>query len=533
MDQLITRITEFWNSLSVGQRLLYLGLPAALIVGAVASLTLLVSAPETKVLLYKDLELADAGMIVAELKRQDVGYELANDGRDVLVPASSLYDLRLELAAMGLPRDSVGFELFDKSKLGITESGLRIDYQRALTGELVRTLESLEQVHQARVILQIAPETSFLDTATHSSASVALTLAPNGRLSEAQVEGMRHLVSHAVSRLAPEDVTIVDGSGRELTGNEDFESEKQYQGMELAKLRHELKQRLERQLEQKLRSFLEDPYGAGNVATSVTLDMDFRAIRTQSKEYTPVVGDQGVEQRLEEHRSRNQEQEETPGGVPGTTSNIPGYLGISGDDKQTLESSEYDLIVDYLVNEELREEDLPPGAIIRRSAAVAISTDVWDATTKRSVDNLVASAIGADLANGDVIDVQAFQFAEAGVSPATVEYVALQRNQSISRIAGWALALVLIIVALLFLRSLVLTILPRETALATATDELPAPPLPITFATEEEAEEFALRRLDELSSTAQDKMRTEIARMIDKEPDRVAHLIRSWLLEDT
>ncbi|MBN2081986.1 flagellar M-ring protein FliF [bacterium] len=531
MDQLITRITEFWNSLSTGQRLLYLGLPAVLIVGAVAAMTLLVSAPETKVLLYKDLELADAGMIVAELKRQDIEYELANDGRDILVPASSLYELRLELAAMGLPRDSVGFELFDKSKLGITESGLRIDYQRALSGELVRTLESLEQVHQARVILQIAPETSFLDTATHSTASVALTLAPNGRLSESQVEGIRHMVSHAVSRLAPEDVTIVDSSGRELTGNDDYESEKQYQGMELAKLRHELQQRLERQLEQKLRTFLEDPYGAGNVATSVTLDMDFRAIHTQSTEYTPVVGDQGVEKRLEEHRSRNQEQEETPGGVPGTTSNIPGYLGISGSEAQTLESSEYDLIVDYLVNEELREEDLPPGMITRRSAAVAISTDVWDAATKRTVDNLVASAIGADVANGDVIDVQAFEFAEAGVAPATVEYVALQRTQSISRIAGWALALILIVVALLFLRSLVLTVLPREVALATASEDVTPPAL--TFASEEEVEEFALRRLDELSSTAQDKMRTEISRMIDKEPERVAHLIRSWLLEDT
>jgi len=529
VNQLAERLLAFWNALPTWQRVFFLGIPALIIVGAVTSLTLILSSAPVQAPLFRDLELTDASRIVDELRQRNVNYTLENEGRDILVPVTEVYDLRLTLAGMGLPQDSVGFELFDKNKLGITETGMRIDYQRALQGELQRTLEALEQVQAAKVILQIAPETTFLDTESRSTASVALTFNSGARLSENQVEGIKHLVSKAVSRLEPDDVAIIDNQGNPLTGEESAESAQKLQGLELADLQHRLRQRLERNMESKVRQFLEDPYGAGNVAASVALEMDFRAIRTQTKEYTPVVGDQGIESRVEEHRSKQTTGEETPGGVPGTTSNIPGYLGLSGGEAQSTESSEYDLIVDYLVNEELREEDLPPGVITRRSAAVAINTDVWDAETKQSVDTLVASAIGANLAAGDEIDVQAFEFNETGATAATTEYVALQRNENISRIAGWLLALLVVGITLVFLRSLVVNILPREMPLPSAAGALAGTGL----MTEEEAEEYALRKLDELKATAQDKMRSEIARMIDSQPDRVASLLRSWLLEDT
>jgi flagellar M-ring protein FliF len=531
VDLLTDRLVAFWNGLPVWQRVALLGIPAVLVVGAVAALTLIFSTPPARAPLFRDLEVTDASRIVEELKRQNVTYTLENEGRDILVPAADVYDLRLHMAGMGLPQDSVGFELFDKNKLGITETGMRIDYQRALQGELQRTLEALEQVQAAKVILQIAPDTTFLDTNARSTASVALTFKSGERLSENQVEGIRHLVSKAVSRLDPEDVAIIDSQGNPLTGREDGDSEQKLQGLALAELQHRLRQRLERDMENKVRQFLEDPYGAGNVAASVSLEMDFRAINTKRTEYTPVVGDQGIESHVEEHRAKQTGSEETPGGVPGTTSNIPGYLGLSGGEGQATQDSEYNLIVEYLVNQELREEDLPPGVITRRSAAVAINTDAWDAATKQSVDALVASAIGANLAAGDEIDVQAFEFSEPSTT-ATVaaEYTASRRNEFIGRLAGWLLALLVVGAALVFIRTLVMGALPRELPIPSPAGALAAGG---GLMTEEEAEEYALRKLDELSATAQDKMRSEIARMIDAQPERVASLLRSWLLEDT
>lgn len=528
MDQLVVRLFEFWRGLTPLHRLALVGIPAVVIIGLFAALTMVISAPMAKVTLFKDMEIADASRIVTELKKQNVDYRLDDGGRAILVPADQVYDLRLDLAGMGLPQGDIGFEIFDESKLGITEQGMRVDYQRALQGELQRTLESWEQVADARVLLNIAPQTSFLDTDARSTASVSLTLKPGDHLNDNQVEGAKHLVSRSVSRLDPEDVTVVDSRGNPLSGSVDTESEQQLRGMAIAELRHKLRQHLERNFEHKLRAFLEEPYGAGNVAAAVSLEMDFRQIKSQFEEYTPVVGDQGVEERVEEHRKSETGIEETPGGVPGTTSNIPGYLGVSPGGGSGTESSEYDLIVDYLVNREVREEDLPPGTIMRRTAAVALSTDTWDVNTKTSVEQLVASAIGANITAGDVIDVQAFLFSEDEGVVASAELVSQQRGQNIMRIIGWAIALVLVVVALAFLRGTVIAGLPRDTTMT----PFPLGDGDIELPPGMDVETYKLRKLDELGTTQQDMMRHEISRMIDSEPERVASLLRTWMLED-
>lgn len=523
------RLVTFWSSLPAWQRALLLVIPALIIVGAVASLTLILSSPAAKAPLFRDLQITDASRIVDELKRLQVNYTLENGGRDILVPAEQVYDLRLEMAGRGLPQGTSGYKLIDNSRLGGAETGPRIDYQAALQGELQRTLEALDQVQAARVILQLAPDRTFLDTAPHSTASVALTFKSGERLSENQVEGIRHLISKAVSRLAPEDVTIIDNHGNPLTGLEAADSAQMLKDLELADLQHRLRQRLERHLENKIRQFLEDPYGAGNVAASVSLEMDFRAIRTQSKEYLPVVGNQGIESRVEEHRSAQSPSGDAPEGAPRAVGGAAGNLGLDAGKAQESENSEYDLIAEYLVSEELREESLPPGVITRRSAAIAINTDAWNAATKQTVEALIASAIGANPAGGDVIDVQAFEFSEVDTTIVAAEYNASRRSEFINRLAGWLLALLVIGIALVFIRSLVMGAMPREMPVPSPAGVLAG----AGMMTEAEAEEYALRKLDHLKHAAHDKMRSEIVRMIDSQPERVAALLRSWLQEDS
>lgn len=528
LEQLKQRLIEFWNSIGLWQRVLLVGIPAVLIIGAIAAITMVIGPPPENAQLYGDLELADAAAIVDELKKQNIPFELENDGRDIYVPPEYVYTTRLSLASMGLPQGHVGFEIFNESKLGITEKGMAIDYQRAVQGELSRTLESLEQVISARVLLNIAPDTSFLDTTSRSTASVALTLKSDERLNEGQVEGIRFLVSRSVSRLAPDDVSIVDERGNPLTGQEngDEYTREMLDGMALTDLQHQFRSRVERTLENKIRQVLEGPYGRGNVTPSVSVDIDFSQIRSESETYAPSIGDEGVVNTLHEYRKNETITAEDVGGIPGTTSNVPGYLGISPGEGEDTENREYNLMVDYLVNREVRMENLPPGAITQKQAAVALNTDTWDQTTKTSVESLVASAIGADPRAGDTINVQAFVFSQAEETQQLADYQRQQMKRTYMQIAGWAMAVLMVIFALLFLRGLVLAVLPRQVATPEGLE------VPMEESVEEQAEKFALSRLDELEDTHGAKVRQEISRMIETDPDRVVALLRTWMLED-
>lgn len=528
MEQLVERLKEFWSKLGTVQKVVVLAVPAALIIGAVAAISLVVTAPPVKAPLFTNLDPLDAGRIVEELQTTGVEYELRNEGRDIAVPINQVYELRLQLASQGLPQSNVGFELFDKRELGITESETLIKLQRAMQGALARTLEALEPVESASVLLNIAPRTSFLDTDSHSSASVTLHLANSQHLSSAQVKGVRLLVARSVPRLHEDDVAVVDGGGNPLTGQEDDAENQMIASMELTDLQHKFRSRVERDLENKILKVLEGPYGSGAVSPSVTVEIDFAKMHREQERYEPVVDGQGIEARVEEHRERATTKEEDLGGVPGTTSNIPGYLGISAGGAQGEESSSYDLIVDYLVTKEITLEDLPPGAITRRSAAVALSTDTFDTATQAAVEDLVASAIGADVTADDTVRVQAFQFSDTRAAATVAEYRAQETNRTVSRVAGWVVALLMVALVMIVLRSIVSQVLGRpEMQLATVPSE-PEEGL----MTKEEAEEYALQKLDELGATQQDKMRREIDHMIDTNPERVTSLLRSWLLED-
>jgi flagellar M-ring protein FliF len=528
VEQLVDRLKEFWSGLGTVQKVVVLGLPVLLLIGAIAAITMVVSAPPVKAPLFANLEPVDAARIVEQLKKDGIEYELTNEGRDITVPMESVYDLRLEMAAMGLPQHNVGFELFDKRELGITESETQVKKQRAIQGALAKTLEALEPVDSASVLLNIAPESSFLAADNHSTASVTLHLNPGQRLSPAQVKGVQLLVARAVPRLGEDDVAVLDGGGNPLMAGEETPESQLVASMELTELQHKFRSRVERDLEGKILQVLEKPYGSGMVAPSVSVDIDFTKMHREQERYEPVVDDQGIEQRVEEHRSRSNTSEEDLGGVPGTTSNIPGYLGISAGSGQAKEDSTYDLLVDYLVSKEVTLEDLPPGAITRRSAAVALSSSEFNEDTKAAVETLVANAIGADTAAGDRVDVQAFLFSDTQAATLQTEYNTQEQWRVYSKIIGWIVAVAMVGLVMMMLRSIVTQLFPR--------DELKLAPEVMgpdgQMLTPQQAEEYALAKLDELSSTHQDKMRREIERLIDTNPERVTNLMRSWLLED-
>ena len=186
------------------------------------------------------------------------------EGEAVLVPASKVHDARLILAAVGLPRGGgVGFEIFDKGDLGISDFTQKVNFRRATEGELARTIASLAAIKSARVHITMAEKGLYRDDDKDASAAVVLGLQPGRKLSDTEIQGIRHLVSSAVSGLKSDDVTLVDGRGGVLAGR-GSDSEKAATA----------KRGLERDLERRVTALLEAVVGPGAVVAKVTADFD-------------------------------------------------------------------------------------------------------------------------------------------------------------------------------------------------------------------------------------------------------------------
>ena len=190
---------------------------AAAAIAVVLALVLWAKAPDYRVL-YNNLSDEDGGAIVTQLTQMNIPYQFAENGGALMVPADKVHELRLRLAQQGLPKGgSVGFELMDKEKFGISQFSEQINYQRALEGELARTIETLGPVKSARVHLAMPKPTLFVREQKSPSASVTLNLQPGRALDEGQIQAIQHMVSSSVAGLPPGNVTVVDQAGRLLT----------------------------------------------------------------------------------------------------------------------------------------------------------------------------------------------------------------------------------------------------------------------------------------------------------------------------
>jgi len=281
MAPLQQSLRNFWQQLSTVQRIgLLAGVGAVLGIGI--WLLSLAFRPEMRVL-FSGLEPQDAAAIVEKLKESGVPYELADDGRTIKVPAAQLYDTRLRLAAQGLPQKStVGYELFDKATFGMSDFVQKLNYRRALEGELARTISTLDEVEHARVHIVIPERTLFEAEQKKPTASVILRLKDGRSLSRLNIEGIQHLVASSVEGLEPSAVTIVDQRGRLLS---ELTPAGTLTGMTQAQ--YELQQRVDQYLTAKVQSLLDGVLGVGNSVVRVTAELDFTQLERTREDYDP------------------------------------------------------------------------------------------------------------------------------------------------------------------------------------------------------------------------------------------------------
>lgn len=403
----------------------------ALVSVALFAVIILQSQTASNQLLYANLSESDAGSVVGWLKSRKIPYELKNDGKNIWIPADRLYETRLELAAGGLPSGGgIGFEIFDKQSFALTDFVQKVNYIRALQGELTRTISSLAPVESARVHLAIPERRLFENQQKPATASVIVTLVPGRSLDKEQIQGIIHLVAGSVTDMSPENVKVIDASGKELSDREKKDSEESVTLSMLA-----FQQEVERRMESRALELLDKTLGTDQSMVRVTATLDFAKVeKTQELFDTddPVI------------RSEQQEEEssvsQVSGGVPGVESNLQNNPAAPA--RTTPSSSKTSRTTNYEISKTISRTVNPVGTITKLSVSVLVAdrtipgTDKEPATIRprteeelRALENMVASALGLAKERGDSINIVSMPFTEtikddklAEAPPATTLY---------------------------------------------------------------------------------------------------------------
>lgn len=365
-------------------------------------------------LLYANLSLTDASSVSEWLKNQKITYSLKNGGRDIWVPADQIYQTRLDLAANGLPSGGdVGFEVFDEQSFALTDYVQKVNYTRALQGELARTITSLAPVESTRVHLALPEKRLFKNQQKSGTASVIVTLVPGKNLDQSQVQGIIHLVAGSVTDLEPDNVKIIDSNGVVLEAQEKPDKDNLMPVDRLA-----FQQEVEHRMEIRAQDLLDKTMGKDNAMVRVSATLDFSKVEKTEELFDsdePVI-------RSEQINTESSGTEMT-GGIPGVESNLQGNeLGQNTTATPTNRNSR---ITNYEISKTISKIVNPVGSITALSVSVLVADRTQpDADGKletatprsaeelKSIENMVASAIGLVAERGDVINVISMPFVD-------------------------------------------------------------------------------------------------------------------------
>ena len=539
-DASLAQLRALWSGLTALQRVVLFGAAVGLVV-AFAGVLLWAGSPEYAVL-YSRLASDDAGEVVARLKADKVPYELRDGGATVVVPASQVHDLRLTLAGAGIPQGGVvGFEIFDKSGFGMTDFAQKVNYTRALEGELTRTIRRIEGVEGARVHLVLPERRLFEEQSAPATASVVLQMRGSRRLGAKQVQGVVHLVASSVEGLGPDHVTVVDNRGNVLYQQSGDEA-----GM-LASTQLEFKRGYEKDVESRVRQMLEQVLGQGSAVVQVAAVFDFDRVQETSETFDP----QGAVVRSEERVSETASGGSGPSGTPGVASNVGDADQAAGGGPGASSSNRETETVNYEVSKTTTRTEKGPGTLKRLSVAVAVDGTYREpregevgpdkvfvprtAEALGQMRSLVEKAVGFDSARGDAVEVTSIPFRPAEVPDTVAAGLGTELYLSLAK---YGLAALLGLLLILFgVRPLVrwlthagqvttvtepTSVAEMERALAGGGPGDPgAGPAEVVF--DETPSSEVMRR---------ESLKKRLTEMVVEEPQVAAQLLRSWMTEE-
>lgn len=473
---------------TAGGRKIMLMLGAAAIIAVMAAVWLWGQQPTYRVL-FANFSDRDGGAIVAELEKMNIPYKYAEGGGALLVPANRVHDARLKLAAQGLPKGgNVGFELMENQKLGASQFLEQVNFQRAMEGELARSIESLSAVQAARVHLAMPKDSIFVSEQKQPTASVLLNLHSGRVLDAQQVSAIVHLVASSVPELSPKNVTIVDQNGNLLS---DTTRTANANGMDPSQIKYV--QDYQQSVAKRIESIISPIVGAENVRAEATADMDFSRSEQAVESYKPNQAPDVMAIRSQQ-TSESQNGSASPSGVPGALTNqppapatapitAPGQkpAAVAAPAAPTINTHK-DSTVNYEVDKTIQYVQKAGGGLKRLSVAVVVNyRKTVDKTGKvamkplspaeiTQITNLVKEAMGYNQARGDTLNVVNSSFASP--PPETIPDVPLWKQPQTIDLTMQTGKYLLMAVALLLLYLRMLKPMLKKIAEAPA---LPAP----------------------------------------------------------
>lgn len=360
------------------------------------------------VVLYANLQPEDAAEVVTRLRERKVPYRVSPAGT-IEAPASMIDELRLELAAEALPTGgNTGFELFDRTRIGISEFGERMNYQRAIQGELARTISALNSVESARVHIALPRERLYAGEQDQPTASVVLGLRGSGRLSPAEVRSIIHLVSGAVGGLAPESVTVLDTGGRLLSNPDDSGGS----GISLAAASNhlQLKREYEHEIEQAVQSMLDSVIGPDKAVVRASATLSFDRVETERETFEPASEGNGVLESRHETRETYHGVAAPAGlGIPGVGSNAGAAPATSATSPSADQYERSEITAQYRVSRQVERTLQPPGTVQQLSLSVFIDDQV-EMGEVEDLTTAIAAAAGLDTERGDRVVITRVPF---------------------------------------------------------------------------------------------------------------------------
>ncbi len=444
LSHIINQFREFLKSLTPVKRMSLMASAVVITVSMAALSGLLLGTDYVP--LFKDVPAEQLPIIVDQLQKRGISFKISEDSQTVMIPKDLIHATQMSLMTEigGAKIGQVGLEIFEKQNFGTTSYAQKINYQRALQGELVRSINTLDAVKQSKVILAIPPKKTFLEEGGQPSASVVLELHPGKTLSNDQVRGISFLVSSAVEGMEPEKVTVVDSKGKLLSTKYSADSSLTGELMDL-------KRKVEHNLSDRIESILSRVVGAGKVIARVDASLNAKSVVMTEEEIDPEAtalrSSQTEEEVLDGARTN-------PTGIPGARANLPGaegggQVGFSQNVRKELKTSNFE------VPKTVRNVREAAGGLERLSVAVLVdgtttvrtkedgtTEEVWQPRSPeemKKLETIIKNAIGFNASRGDSVTIENIAFTEEDFTETEKLLSTLERRKLLHALLKWTL----------------------------------------------------------------------------------------------
>ncbi len=541
-QKVFKQIADFFMALSPLRRVAVVGTSIVVVAGLV--LLFVFAGKQTFQPLMTNLNPEDAANIMRVLREKRIPYQIDDTGRNISVPPESIYDLRLELSAGGMPASSVpGYEIFDKSSLGQTSFVQKVNQKRALEGELMRSINTIQGVKRSRVHLAIPQKSAFVEDQKKPTASVVVDLEGGVQLTDKQIFGIGNLVARAVEGMDIADVAIVDSQGRTLSKN----NSDPLTAATASQL--DYRQKVENDLERRIEEMLARVVGDGRVVARVSAEIDF----SQISETQTLYDQEGAAIRSVQKDNKSMEGSRPgPSGAAGAASNQPGApvnppAGVKSDTKTNAE------VINYEVPQTIRKTSRSTGNVKKLSVAVVVDgksvkttnaegvaetkNESWSAEKLKEFEAIVATAAGVDRTRGDTIEIKNMEFTRVDFEDAERQLQEAERRTYMRNLITYGLVgLLIVLFFVLVVRPFIKwitdnTIDSVDSFLPQTIEELERLQKNAALPGMEEAVPVLPEQIDP-EKVEGEMIKEKIISLVDANPHKAALILRDWVHAD-